>query len=146
MICKTCRNGFEKLMFVDECFNCAMSQNNEKTDISEEHLVRSDIPEEWESMFDEDFVYKTKREDGVVAYEEWLSEYSCEEVKDFIKTEIRKAEERGFAKGNKDTLDAYGYQHDSIYNQAITDAVGAVNKHTNNTRTDIVAKLESLKK
>ena len=41
--------------------------------------------EQIEKEFDDEFVFKNKRQDGVVAYEEWLSEYSCEEVKSFLK-------------------------------------------------------------
>jgi hypothetical protein len=71
-----------------------MSQNNEKTNISGEHLVGSDILEEWESRFEQLF-----EENTIIDYDHPVNGLKCERETryvfiNFIRDEIRKAEER----------------------------------------------------
>lgn len=131
----------------DNCEEC----RNHMTD-----SFTSPQPEEWSVRFDEEF---THNGDGKFWQTDALGyETDPVEVKDFIKTEIRKAEERG----RKETV---LYKHvkiaveNEVYNQAITDVVGIVGEYPGvvamsdgNTyrsvidRKELLANLEALKK
>jgi len=55
-------------------------------------------PEEWSARFEKKFVYK-----GIPGYE-LRHHQMCEDLQDFIREEIRKAEERGYDKGWDDNV------------------------------------------
>ena len=83
-------------------------------------IVISPQPEKWESRFEE--MRKAKGQFIVPS----------ETVKSFIRTEIRKAEERGYKNGRESNPNRIGNQiihlgivEKEIYNKAITDAVVA---------------------
>ena len=86
----------------------------------------------------------------------WYEEYK--DVKDFIKTEIRKAEEKAYSRGREEIMGSYENEF-YVYNKAITDAVEALPKNVeygpyeremrdavNETISEIRASLEALKK
>lgn len=74
-------------------------------------------PEEWESRFDN-------------LYSELMVYTGAEvtlQVKEFIKSEIRKAEEKAYSKGREEIMGSYENEF-YVYNKAITDAVAVLPK------------------
>ena len=103
------------------------TNNNESIKNSEKSILSQ--PEEWESRFDKKFSE---------FYTESITHkrFESDEIKDFIKTEIRKAEEKGYAEGT-DKGYFQGREDGRLegYNQAITDAVEALPKVKDDTES-----------